>query len=89
MDSQSDIVDNSCKDISSSTIELVDTNPYSLAVGSVIQHGDPVQCGVIKWIGNFSNETEMFAGVEMVRDKYFIISICNHYMKYPAFFELP
>ena len=53
--------------LTASSIELVDTNPYDLEVGSVIQYGEPVCCGVIKWIGNLPDETGMFAGVEMVR----------------------
>ena len=53
--------------LTASSVELVDTNPYNLTVGSVIQYGEPVQYGVIKWIGNLPNETNVFAGVEMVR----------------------
>ena len=38
--------------LTTSSVELVDRNPYNLVVGSVIQYGEPMQCGVIKWIGN-------------------------------------
>ena len=48
-------------------IKLVDTNPHNLKIGSVIEYGEPPQCGVIKWIGNLSNETVTYAGLEMVR----------------------
>ena len=61
--------------LTASSIELVDTNPYDLKVGSIIQYGEPVCCGVIKWIGNLPDETDMFAGVEMVRQRSFIIYI--------------
>lgn len=70
--SQSNNVNDSCdKEIflTPTSIELVDTNPHNLEVGSVIQYGEPVQCGVIKWIGYLPNEIGMFAGIEMVRDK--------------------
>ena len=50
--------------------QLVDTNPYSLGVGSVVQYGEPDQCGVIKWMGNLPKETEVYAGLEMVRYSY-------------------
>ena len=53
--------------LATDSAQLVDTNPYNLEVGSVIQYGEPVQCGVIKWIGNLPNETEVNAGLEMVR----------------------
>ena len=61
--------------LTASSIELVDTNPDNLEVGSVIQYGEPVQCGVIKWIGNLPDETDLFAGVEMVRHSNFIDDI--------------
>lgn len=48
-------------------VELVDINPYNLEVGSVIQYGEPEQCGVIKWIGRLPDQEEIYAGVEMVR----------------------
>ena len=48
-------------------VELVDTNPYNLEVGSVIQYGGPEQCGVIKWLGKLPDQEEIYAGVEMVR----------------------
>ena len=57
--------------LTTSSVELVDRNPYNLVVGSVIQYGEPVQCGVIKWIGNLPNKTDVFAGVEMVRKKFY------------------
>lgn len=44
----------------------VEPNPYNLKVGSVIQYGDPVEYGVIKWIGNLPDEEGLYAGVEMV-----------------------
>ena len=47
-------------------IQLVDTSLYNLEVGSLIQYGEPPQCGVIKWIGNLPNQTEVTAGLEMV-----------------------
>ena len=52
---------------SASGVQLVDTNPYNLEVGSVIQYGEPAQCGVIKWIGKLPGQEEIYAGVEMVR----------------------
>ena len=61
--------------LTANSVELVDTNPYNLEVGSVIQYGEPVQCGVIKWIGNLPDETDLFAGVEMVRHSNFIDNI--------------
>lgn len=42
-------------------------NPHNLEVGSIIQYGEPAQCGVIKWIGYLPGQTEISAGVEMVR----------------------
>ena len=53
--------------VSATGIQLVDANPHNLKVGSVVKYGDPPQHGVIRWIGNLRNETEVFAGVEMVR----------------------
>ena len=52
--------------LTTSSIELIDTNPYNLEVGCVIQHGEPARCGVIKWMGGLPDKTDMFAGVEMV-----------------------
>lgn len=63
--------------ISLDDIQLVDIsscddeskNPYNLKIGSVIQYESPSKCGVIKWIGYLhDDETEMYAGVEMVRN---------------------
>lgn len=52
--------------LSSSPIK-VDQNPYKLEVGSKIQHGDPTEYGVIKWIGvMFPGNKLLYAGVEMV-----------------------
>ena len=60
-------VDNSHKDPAiAANIEPIDTNPPNLKVESVIQYGEPAQCGVIKWIGSLPGETEVYAGVEMV-----------------------
>ena len=74
--SQSSDVNNSCREdaISLDDTQLVDISPcdgyknqYNLKVGSVIQYGNPPQCGVIKWIGHLPNEEiVMYAGVEMV-----------------------
>ena len=64
---QSNSVDDDWYGGSVLSVKLVDTNPYNLMVGSVIQYGEPVQCGVIKWIGNLPNKTNKFAGVEVVR----------------------
>ena len=58
------------KEIVTDGTQLVDTNPYSLGIGSVIQYGEPDQCGIIKWMGNLPNETEVYAGLEMVRHSY-------------------
>ena len=41
--------------LTTSSVKLVDRNPYNLVIGSVIQYGESVQCGVIKWIGNLPN----------------------------------
>ena len=46
------------------------TDSTQLVVGSVIQYGEPEQCGIIKWMGNLPNETEVYAGLEMVRHSY-------------------
>ena len=73
-DSQSNDVGNSYNAdvISTDNIHLIDTNPYDLKDGSVIQYGEPTQVGVIKWIGKLPYETEIFAGVEMVKLRNFI-----------------
>ena len=67
--SQSNNVVDSHKEtvLATDSVQLVDTNPYNLEVGSVVQYGEPVQCGVIKWMGNLPDETEVNAGLEMVR----------------------
>ena len=54
--------------LTTSSVELVDRNLYNLVIGSVMQYGEPVQCGVIKWIGNLPNKTHVFAKVEVVRN---------------------
>jgi len=47
--------------------QSMDQNPYKLEVGSKIQHGDPTEYGVIKWIGiMFTGNKLLYAGVEMV-----------------------
>ena len=61
---------------SATGIQLVDANPHNLKVGSVVQYGSPPQYGVIKWIGNVHDETEVFAGVQMVRHRSFLWYIC-------------
>ena len=58
---------------STSGMQLVDTNLHKLTVGSVIQYGEPAQYGVIKWIGKLPDQEEIFAGVEMVRHRIFVI----------------
>ena len=45
-------------------------NTYYLKVGSLIEYGrEPAQFGVIKWIGGLPNKTDVYAGLEMVRNK--------------------
>ena len=45
----------------------LDQNPHKLEVGSTVQHGEPVEYGVIKWIGVLpGRENVLYAGVEMV-----------------------
>lgn len=44
----------------------VDSNPYNLAVGSVILYGNPSRCGVIKWMGYPIGVNSFSAGIEMV-----------------------
>lgn len=63
------ITDDSCKKatLAADSIGLIDTNPYNLEVGSVIEYGEPAVYGVIKWIGNLPNETKIYAGLELVR----------------------
>ena len=81
--SQSHDIDSSCKegiitddddvqlvDISSHSIERKDINPHNLMVGSVIEYDEPVQYGVIKWIGKLPDQQAIFAGVEMVKHGY-------------------
>ena len=51
--------------LATDSAQLVDTNPSNLEVGSVIQYGP--QYGVIKWIGKLPDQTEINAGLEMVR----------------------
>ena len=46
-------------------IQLMDTNPHNLDVGSVIEYDQ--NCGVIKWIGKLAGDTELTAGLEMVK----------------------
>ena len=43
-------------------------NPFKFEVGSTIQYGNPVEYGVIKWIGRLPGKetTAYYAGVEMV-----------------------
>ena len=53
--------------------QFLDPNPYSLTVGSVIEYGEPIQYGVIKWIGHLPGVQGLHAGVEMVGHTY----ICN------------
>ena len=55
-------------------IQLVDTNPYNLEVGSVIEYGQ--QCGVIKWIGKLPDHTEVIAGLEMVKHVTITLNTC-------------
>ena len=79
MDSQSN--DDSCRGnfLTSSSVELIDDNPYNLEVGSAVQYGKPAQCGIIKWMGNPSDETKVFAGVEMVSIMYYQILYCLYF----------
>ena len=44
-------------------------NPYNLKVGSLIEYGEPAQFGVIKWIGDLPNKTDIYAGLKMVRNQ--------------------
>ena len=45
----------------------LDQNPHKLEVGSTIQYGDPIEYGVLKWIGMLpGRENIQYAGVEMV-----------------------
>ena len=42
-------------------------NPHKLEVGSTVQYGEPVEYGVVKWIGSLpGREKLLYAGVEMV-----------------------
>ena len=42
-------------------------NPYNLEVGSLVHFGDPLKCGVIKWIGIIPGFGEVVqAGLKMV-----------------------
>ena len=70
--------DDSCRGsfLTSSSVELIDANPYNLEVGSAVQYGKPAQCGIIKWMGNLSNEAEVLAEVEMVSITTNIFSAC-------------
>jgi len=66
-------------------VSRLQPNPYNLEIGSIIQYGEPPQCGVIKWIGNLPDQTEVIAGVEMVRKFYSIYvgtfcQCCNYCM---------
>ena len=46
---------------------LVKQNPYKLEVGSIVEHRDLGEYGVIKWIGELPGEEKrLYAGVEMV-----------------------
>ena len=56
--------------ISSHSTERKDINPHNLMVGSVIEYDEPVQYGVIKWIGKLPDQQAIFAGVEMVKHGY-------------------
>ena len=48
-------------------VQLSDQNPYKFNKGSRVQHGSPVEYGVIKCLVMFSTENEwLYAGVEMV-----------------------
>ena len=50
--------------VATDSTQPVDTNPYNLEVGSVVQYGS--KCGVIKWMGNIPDQTGTCAGLEMV-----------------------
>ena len=52
-----------------------DTNSHDFKIGSVIKYGDPVQHGVIKWIGKLPDQTEISAGVEMVSHRMFTVNV--------------
>ena len=42
-------------------------NPHKLEVGYTVQYGEPVEYGVVKWIGSLpGREKLLYAGVEMV-----------------------
>ena len=42
-------------------------NPYNLTIGCKVQYGMPVKYGVIKWIGQFSDDYKtVIAGLVMV-----------------------
>ena len=42
-----------------------------------MQYGNPVEYGVIKWIGHLPNEEGLYAGVEMVRH---FVSVCMQFV---------
>ena len=52
-----------------------DTNSHNFKIGSDIKYGDPVQHGVIKWIGKLPDQTEISAGVEMVSHGMFTVNV--------------
>lgn len=52
--------------ISTNSIEVIDTNPNNLKVGSIVQFGKPARYAMIKWIGKLPNETETSTELEMV-----------------------
>ena len=51
------------------------TNLHNFKIGSDIKYGDPVQHGVIKWIGKLPDQTEISAGVEMVSHRMFTVNV--------------
>ena len=73
MSSQSNDTHNKADCGSTDNAQLIDTNSCNLKIGSVIKYGTPIQYGVIKWIGKLPDQVEIFAGVEMVSHRMFII----------------
>ena len=71
---------------SADSMQLVDTNPYNLKVGSVIQYDEPAQYGVIKWIGKPPGQAQIFAGLEMVKHENFSAYLATLYVHNYALF---
>ena len=50
-------------------------NPFKFEVGSTVQYGEPAQYGVIKWMGMLPGRDVLYAGLEMVRSFYLIVTL--------------